>query len=140
MAYVAFAIAGFTLLGILLGLSRGFGAGPLTAALFLCVVLPGALGAVLVRSRAERRQPDEAERAADSELLRLAERRGGSLTVAEAMAHADLTHGDAERRLERLCVEGLAEHRVSSEGVIVYRFERILSQGQRPRAAGLLDD
>jgi hypothetical protein len=140
VAYAAIGIAGFMLLGILLNAGRGFSYLAILGALAFCVILPAAVGLSLLRAPDERKPSERANQAWDAELIRLAERRGGSLTVAETMAHVDLSHSEAERHLERLCVHGVAEHRVSEEGVIVYRFQPLLSEQQKRRAVGLLDD
>lgn len=140
MGYAALGVAGFMLLGILMNLGRGFGFAAIALATAFCVVLPAAVGVRLLRPGADRRKLEQAERAWDGEFLRLAARRGGSLTVAEVMAHLDLGQEEAERRLDRFCATGLAEHRVSDEGIIVYRFQRMLGEAEKQRAVGVLDD
>jgi hypothetical protein len=82
----------------------------------------------------------QAEHAWRSEILRLAERRGGGLTVAEVVAHADLDAGRAERVLDDLARRGLAEHRVTDDGEVFYRFEDAPTPEQKRNARGLLDE
>lgn len=133
-AYLAFTVAAFMGLGITLNLGDGHGVPAYGLAMLFCVVMPVGFGIMLLRSPQSRDRLLRAEQAWDSELLRLAERRGGSLTVSEVVAYADLAPSDAERRLEAFCSRGLAEHRISDEGVIVYRFEPMLNQEQKARA------
>jgi hypothetical protein len=104
-------------------------------------VLPIGLGLRLLRPPPDR--PGlraDADQAWESELMRLAAQRDGALTVAEVVAHADLDAVRAERLLDGLCKRGLAEHRVTDEGQIVYRFETLPTSEQKRRAVGVLDD
>lgn len=123
LAGLAFGVAACALLALGLGLGRGLGAGAYAGVVLACAVMPALLGLALWQSPRGNGAPEGSEGAWDALLLRLAERRGGSLTVAEAMDAADLTHAQAERRLERFCARGIAEHRVSNDGVIIYRFQ-----------------
>jgi hypothetical protein len=122
--YVAIGFGIFMGIGVLAnGSSRHSVAALLFAFVVFCVV-PVALGALLLRGSGERRPRElEARQAWDSELMRLAAKRHGSLTVAEVVAHADLDAASAERFLDDLCKRGLAEHRVTDDGEVVYRFQ-----------------
>jgi hypothetical protein len=122
LAGTAFGVAACVLLGLGLSRRHELGTAAVAFALLAGVGLKALLGLTLRRSREGESGLDSSERAWDSLLLRLAERHGGRLTVADAMAHADITHTQAERRLEHFCARGVAEHRVSDEGEIVYRF------------------
>ena len=127
-------------LGIAMNLGEGFGAAAYLLAFALCAVLPVGLGVALLRGNGQRRRlTTRAEHAATAELLRLAEQRGGSLTVAEVMAELDLSKDEAEGGLERLCRQGLAEYRVSHEGVMVYQIVGLLAREAKQRAEGVLD-
>src|SRR5688500_18765973 len=110
---LAIAIGAFMGLGIALNVGEGFGVLAFVLAFAFCSALPIGVGIRLLRGGRHGALAASAEQAWESELLRLAERRGGSLTVAEAVAHADLSREDAERHLERLCIKGVAEHRIS---------------------------
>ena len=72
--------------------------------------------------------------------MRLAAKRHGSLTVAEVVAHADLDAASAERKLDDLCRRGLAEHRVTDDGDVVYRFQGAPDAEAKRSAKGVLDD
>lgn len=116
------------------------------ATLLLFVLLPVGTGFVLLRdphrlSASESRLLEARARTAwDAELMRLAERRSGSLTVAEVVAHADLDAERAEQCLDDLCKRGIAEHRVTDGGEIVYRFRAAPSAADKLGAKGVLDD
>ncbi|MDH5676550.1 MAG: hypothetical protein OEZ06_30810 [Myxococcales bacterium] len=137
--YLAIAVGSFMGLGIAMNLGEGHGAAAILTTLLFCTVAPIALGVSLLKGDRQQQLDARAERAWQSELLRLAERRGGSLTVAEVIAHADLPRDEAERRLDDLCKQGLAETRVSDGGVMVYRVEELLDEEEKRRAQGVLD-
>lgn len=138
MGWTAIAVGAFMGFGILLNLGRGFGFAAFSLALFFCAALPVGIGVALVRGRPRRHLAAD-EAAWSAELLRLARRQGGNLTVAEVVADVDLPPEEAERHLERLCLLGLAEHRVSESGVIVYRVAGLLTGREKRRAVGVLD-
>lgn len=131
-------VGGFLGFGILLHLGEEYSGLVYVVALAVFCVLPVALGFVTLRSRGKRTLTGE-DGAWEAELLRLAKQRGGSLTVAEAVAYCDLSRDEAEQRLDDLCKSGFAEVRVSQDGVLVYQFEGFLSLEQKSRAKGVLD-
>jgi hypothetical protein len=136
----AIGIGAFMGLGIAMNMGDGSGAAAYVLALAFCTVLPIGAGVALLRGNPQRRQlAARAEHAATAELLRLAEQRGGSLTVAEVMAQLDLSKAEAEGGLERLCQQGLADYRVSHEGVVVYHIGALLTRDDKQRAEGVLD-
>jgi hypothetical protein len=126
-------------LGIAMNLGEGFGVAAYVLAFAFCTVLPVGAGVALLRNTNPRRLAARAEHAARAELLRLAEQRGGNLTVAEVMAQLDLSKEEAERGLEGLCLQGLADYRVSREGVMVYHVGALLDREEKGRAEGVLD-
>jgi hypothetical protein len=126
--------------GIAMNLGAGFGAAAYVLAFAFCTVLPVGVGVALLRGKNERRLAARAEHAATAELLRLAEQRGGSLTVAEVMAQLDLSKEEAEHGLERLCQQGLADYRVSREGVLVYHVAALIDREEKRLAEGVLDE
>jgi hypothetical protein len=139
--YVSILFGVFMGVGVLAGGSGKHGAGAFLFALFVFGIAPIALGVLLVTAGRSRRPSElEARRAWDSELLRLAAKRHGSLTVREVVAHADLDAESAERHLDDLCKRGLAEHRVTDDGDVVYRFQEAPSAEAKRAAKGVLDD
>jgi hypothetical protein len=139
LGYAAVGGGVFMALGIVMNLGEGFGALAYVVACFFCVLLPIAVGLRLLRAESPRLLAQRSEQAWQSELMRLAERRGGNLTVAEVVAHAELPAQEAERHLDRLCALGVAEHCVAESGVIVYRFQGLLAGEEKRRARGVLD-
>ena len=112
--YVSIAFGVFMGVGVLASSNPEHALGARLFALFVFGIGPIVLGLLLVTAgRAKRPSELEARRAWDSELMRLAAKRHGSLTVAEVVAHADLDAESAERHLDDLCKRGLAEHRVT---------------------------
>ena len=124
-------------LGIALNAGEGFGVAAYVLAFGFCTLLPAGVGGALLVDR--RRLAQRAEHALAAELLRLAEQRGGHLTVAEVMAWLGLSKSEAERALERLCRQGLADYRVSASGVLVYHVVALLDPEEKRLAEGVLD-
>ena len=127
--------------GVLLNVGEAEGAGAVVVALLVFGVVPIVVGWRLLKGpRAGAARALAAGRAWDSELLRLAARRDGCLSVAEVVAHADLGAAEAEQRLDELSRRGLCEVRVTDAGVLVYRFERLPSGVEKRAAVGVLDE
>jgi hypothetical protein len=139
LGFAALGVGAFMGLGIALNLGDGFGVAAYLLAFGFCALLPVSVGVVLLKSGGTRRLAERAEHAVAAELLRLAERRGGRLAVAEVMAHLDLSKSDAERALEQLCRQGLADYRVSESGVLVYHFGALIGAEEKRLAEGVLD-
>jgi hypothetical protein len=142
LGFLALGVGAFMGLGIALNLGEGFGVGAYVLALGFCSVLPVGVGVALLKAGGTRRlaeRAEHAEHAVAAELLRLAELRGGRLTVAEVMAHLDLSKGQAESALEQLCRQGLADYRVSESGVLVYHFGTLIGAEEKRLAEGVLD-
>lgn len=138
--YLAVAFGCFMGVGVLLNVGGSHSAGVLLFSLAVFSGGPLALGWWLLRHPAHQaRALLAADRAWESELLRLAERRAGSLSVAEVVTYADLDAADAERRLDALCQRGLCEVRVTDDGVVVYRFETAPTAAQKLAARGVLE-
>ena len=62
----------------------------------------------------------------ENDLLRLARRRGGRLTVIEAATETGYTAAETEAQLKQLAEGGFVEIEVTEAGVMVYRFPEIL--------------
>ena len=139
--FVAIGFGIFMGIGVLANTGERHGFASLLFAFFVFCVIPVALGTLLLRGSGSRRPLElDARRAWDSELMRLAARRSGSLTVGEVVAHADLDAESAERYLDDLCKRGLAEHRVTADGDVVYRFQSAPSEEAKRLAKDVLDD
>jgi hypothetical protein len=138
--YLALAVGIFMGVGVLLNLGGPHGAGALLLSFLLFAAAPVGVGLWLLwHPGAQLRALQSANQAWESELLRLAARRDGSLSVAEVVAHADLDAAQAEQRLDDMCKRGLCELRVTEEGVVVYSFAALPSAEQKRRAEGILE-
>jgi hypothetical protein len=139
LGFLALGVGAFMGLGIALNLGEGFGVAAYVLAFGFCSALPVGVGVALLKAGGTRRLAEHAEHAVAAELLRLAELRGGRLTVAEVMAHLDLSKSHAESALEQLCRQGLADYRVSESGVLVYHFGTLIGAEEKRLAEGVLD-
>lgn len=138
--YIAVVIGSFMGIGVLLNAAGPHSAGALLLSFVLFSAAPLVGGVWLLREPGGRRAAlAAASQAWDSELMRLAERRGGSLSVAEVVAHADLDVIEAEQRLDALFKRGLCELQVTERGVVVYRFPELPSVGDKRAARGVLE-
>ena len=77
-----------------------------------------------------------------SEILRLAARKGGKLTVPEVVTELVIDSATADAALKALHLEELAELEITDSGMIVYEFPDIrrLAEGEKDSAKGILDD
>lgn len=128
-------------LGVLSNLGSGHAPTAIAGALVLFSAAPIGSGFyLLLRARRHRRTLDAAaESAWEVELLRLAQERGGDLTVAEVVAATGLAAARAEGALDGLARRGLAEHRIADDGTIVYRLARPLTAEEKSAARGVLE-
>jgi hypothetical protein len=128
-------------IGVLAQAGSRHGVGALLFGFAVFCVIPVAFGVLLLKGSGDRRPRElEARQAWDSELMRLAAKRHGSLTVAEVVTHADLDATNAERFLDDLCKRGLAEHLVTDDGHVVYRFQSAPNADAKRAAKDVLDD
>ena len=138
-------VAAFMAIGFLAG---GGADNPLAAriaAFVIAVGIPGTAGGVMLYRHARgvrlvgggtdqlRRQTHE------SEILNLAQRRGGKLTVVEVVADTSLSVPDAEEALASLVERGVGDVEVTDSGLMVYVFRDVQSLGEKSRSKGLLD-
>jgi len=129
MAFGLAAVSGKHAVGALVGAFLFSSAAPFGAGLWLW----------RVARRRERAALDSGDRADGRRLLELARDRGGSLTAAEVLALTGIELARAERLLDGLCRQGLAEHRVAEDGTLVYRIRPLLSAQEKERARGVLE-
>ncbi|HEX6038366.1 hypothetical protein [Longimicrobium sp.] len=115
------------------------------AAFGLTVVLPAA-GALLLarghyaeRSRLSGRRAALARQATESELLRLAQSRGGKLMAAEAAMAMHLSEDTAREALDGMVTGGRAELEVTDGGNLVYSFPTLAQLADKRTARGILD-
>jgi hypothetical protein len=146
-------IAGAVVLGLLsLFMLAGFmntetdASGPARAVALLITVLLPAAGAVLLarshfgeKSRLTGRRATLARHATESEILRLAQGRGGKLMAVEAAMAMHLAEDVARESLDAMVAEGRAELEVTDGGSLVYTFPTLLQLGDKRTARGILD-
>ena len=140
---ILIAVSLFMLLGF-------FNAGPMSTAValftfLLAVVLPAATGGALLRSHlrekgnfAQRREQLRLQ-TYESEILQLAQRKGGKLTVVEVAAETGLDAPTADAALQSLAQQGVADIEVTDSGVLVYAFYDIQKLPEKDSSRNILD-
>jgi hypothetical protein len=138
----------FVALFMLVGFLRadlGASAAVTALAFLIGVGLPAAGGAALLRghfgaSRTLAARRDQLrQQTLDSEVLRLAGRRGGKLTVVEVVSDLGVSTEDAKETLDGLMMRELAEIEITDAGMLVYRFRDVEQLPEKHRSRGLLD-
>ncbi len=120
-------------------------AGARLLALGITVVLPAAGAVLLVRShfaeksRLTGRRAELRRQATESELLRLAQGRGGKLMAIEAAMSLHLSEDSARETLDAMVGAGRAELEVTDEGNLVYTFPTLKALSDKSTARGILD-
>ena len=113
-------------------------------AFLITVILPGGAGVGLIASHFRNRgalagrKDDLRRQTLAAELLRLAAKRGGKLTIVEAVTDLAVSPEEAKLALDALTVRGIADFEVTESGVVVYAFHDIQRLGEKPDARGLL--
>ena len=138
------ALAAFMLLGFF-NLSQPLGFPVAVLTLLVAVGVPGTAGAVLLRAhfRERARMTGHRDRLRlethQAELVRLAERRGGKLTVIEAVAETALDTPTIEAALGVLVEQGVADIEVTDSGLLVYTFPDVQRLPEKGSSRGILD-
>lgn len=70
-------------------------------------------------------------RSLEKTILKLAQSRGGRLTVTEVSANTDLSLNEAKLFLERLVDQGYVEIEISPSGMFVYRFFEVIHEDEK---------
>lgn len=122
------------LLGFVVNLSENpFEIGDLVAAV-LFVAAPMAIGTALVRSHYKARQKaleadkHEQYRMLEKQVIRLAQKHNGRLTIPEIAVDTTMSTQEAEKFMEDMASKGYVDMQVSDSGVIVYEFYEIAQQ------------
>ena len=142
-------IAGWALIALAVFMFIGYlgadvsGASALFA-LLITVALPAAGGLALVTGRVGgrrvgARREELRQQTIEAELLRLASRHGGKLTIVEAVGELAITPEEAKQSLDALSVRGLADFEVTDSGVVVYVFHDVQNLGDKSSSRGLLE-
>jgi hypothetical protein len=141
IGWILLALSAFMFVGYLGADVSGAAA---VGALLITVVLPAAGGLAMVTGRlgTSRRIGGSREelrrQTLEAELLRLAGRHGGRITIVEAVSDLAVTPEEAKEALDALTVRGLADFEVTDSGVIVYVFHDLRHIGEKRESRGLL--
>jgi hypothetical protein len=114
-------------------------------ALLISVGLPAAGGVALLagrlgyRRRLSQRKEQLRQQTLDAEILRIAERHGGKITVVEVVRELAVTSDAAKQALDALHERELAEIEITDSGVLVYAFHDLQRLHEKPYAKGVLD-
>lgn len=117
-----------------------YSVGGLIALVFIVGITPAAGGFWLCRwtvktPRVKREDTDKLE----NQILRLAEKRNGSLTPIELAMETSLSVEEAKKQLESWANQGVVTIKVAENGALVYHFTGILSEQERKSAQGVYD-
>ena len=137
-------LALFMLLGYFnADLNAGVGVKILT--LFITVVLPSMGGVYLIYSQYMDKEKfisnrnDLRKKTLEAEILKLAEKKDGKLTVVEVMSELAVSNETAKELLESMAIQSLADVEVTESGVIVYSFYEVKHLNEKQNAKGVLD-
>jgi hypothetical protein len=139
-------VSAFMLIGFMAGGAGTQSLGVRVFAFLITVGIPGAGGLALLRGHLRRSLPsggggaDALRRQTwESEIVKLAERKGGKLTVVEVIADSVMNADDAEEVFKDLVGRGLAEPEVTDGGLIVYVFPDIKLLKEKNASKSLFD-
>ena len=112
-------------------------------ALFIASV-PGAAGLTLLArhrsaGRIAARHEESWRQTRESEVIRLARRLGGKVTVLEVVADSAMGTEAAKETLDALVTGELADIEVTESGVLVYVFPDLQHLDEKDRAKGILE-
>ncbi|MEX2049249.1 MAG: hypothetical protein WEB90_06700 [Gemmatimonadota bacterium] len=114
-------------------------------ALIITVLLPAAGGVALITGRVGargsigRRREELRSHTLQAELLRLAGRHRGRLTIVEVVGELAVPPEEAKEALDALAVQGFADFEVTDSGVIVYVFHEVQHIDDKHDSKGLLE-
>lgn len=114
-------------------------------AVLIAVALPAGGGVALLAShfgagrRVARRRHELRLRTLEAEVLRLAAKHDGRLTVVEVVTELAVGQDTAKQVLDALMARELAEIEVTDAGVLVYVFHDIRHLADKARSRGILD-
>ena len=143
-------LAGVTLCILAALMLLGFAqAGSVTVASLIALVIgagiPAAFGVALLSGRlgSGKRLGAAKEQlrrqTIDAEILGLAGKRDGKITVIEVVSELALDHAEASEVLESLSVRGLADIQITDSGTIVYDFRDVRLLGEKGSARDVLE-
>ncbi len=111
----------------------------------IAVLLPAAGGVTLLVTHRQQnhsvaqRKERLRQRTLEAEILKVAARKGGKLTVVEVVGEMAVDTETAKGRLDALAAEGHADVQLTEAGVIVYAFYDVQHLPEKRNAKGILD-
>ena len=120
-------------------------AGTTLLALLITVALPAGAGAALISrgarsgKRLDERREALRRQTIEAELVKLAGRKDGKLTVVEVVSELGVSPESAEAALQALARRDLADIQVTESGLLVYAFHDVRRLSEKPDAKGILD-
>ena len=116
---------------------------PAAAILFFLIIVlaPAAAGGLLLRSwftrrkNMKRRREGLRRQTLESEVLKLARTREGSLTALDLVTNLGISRDEADSVLDAFAVRGVADTEISDSGVLIYTFIE-LKDLQEQRSVG----
>jgi len=113
--------------------------------LVITVALPLTGGAYIIYSHYKDKENfrlnknDLRAKTLEAEILKLAERKGGKLTIVEVMSDLAMNNEAAKELLDSMASQSLADVQLTESGVIVYSFYEIKHLNDKQRAKDVLD-
>jgi len=137
-------VAAFMTIGFLAGGAADAGLGLRLFIMFITIFIPGFFGVSLIRRHVSGPALGGARRelirqTRESEILKLAQKLGGKLTVVEVVAETAMSADDAEAALGELVRRGLAEPEVTDKGLIVYVIHDVQQLRAKNESRNILD-
>lgn len=143
LGILSMGFGGFMLLGFLSNTQKGSLAEELVS-LILFVGVPLLNGVFLLRKyyRDQKKALEEKERALKArkaaEIIRLAQRKRGRLTVTEVVAETSLDMAEAEKILQEMVTRGYIGLKITDSGLLVYEFHE-MTREDKDAAKGILE-
>lgn len=138
------AVALFMLLGVF-NMNSDVGFGATVGAFLVAVVIPAVSGFVLIRSHLQsgknldKRRNILKQKTLEAEILNLAGKNNGKLTVVEVVREFAVDMESAGEALDSLHEKSMAEIELTESGVIVYSFYDVKHLPEKGGSRGVLD-
>ena len=111
----------------------------------VAVGIPAAAGVGLVFLHLKERRAGGEDRAQlrrqtwESEVVRLAGRKSGRLTVVEVVGELGMSGPEAQETLESLMNQGIGDIEITDSGLLVYRFEDVQKLKEKSQSRPILE-
>ena len=133
---ILIAFGAFLLLGFVINVTQeGITAGGIAAILILGVA-PIAGGGMLIRSHFKRKQKtlldqkQALQAKQETEIFRLAQQKGGRLSIPDIVAGTSLSTIEADQIMRTMAEKGYASIQVTDSGIIIYEFYEIAHRNE----------